>query len=139
MFVELLKKHKTFIVYLFWGGVATLVNIGTFMLWLKLDWNYQIGNVVAWFLAVLVTYISNKFFVFNSPFHNVSLFLREMFSFFIIRLLALLLDLIIIWVGMTLLKYNSFLVKVFDNVVVGIVNYIFSRWFIFVDHSNGKQ
>ena len=139
MFVEFLKRHKTFIIYLFWGGIATLVNIGIFMLWLRLGWNYQVGNVVAWFLAVLVTYISNKFFVFSSPFRNIYLFLREMLSFFIVRLFALLLDLIIIWLGITLLKYNSFLVKLFDNVVVGIANYIVSRWFIFVDRVNGKK
>lgn len=133
MLYDFLKKHRTFIIYIFWGGVATVVNIATFMLWLKLGWHYQTGNVIAWLLAVFVTYFSNKFLVFSTPYHGVLHLLRELGSFLIVRLFALLLDLLIIWLGIKILHYNSFLVKVFDNTVVGIANYVISRWFIFTD------
>jgi len=133
MLSDFLKNHKTFIVYIFWGGIATLVNIATFMFWLKLGWHYQTGNIVAWLLAVLVTYFSNKFLVFSTSYHGIVQLFQELGSFLIVRLLALLLDMIIIWLGMKVLHYNSFLVKVFDNTVVGIANYVVSRWFIFTD------
>lgn len=133
MFNNFLQKHKTFIVYVFWGGVATIVNISTFMIWLKLGWHYQTGNILAWLLAVFVTYFSNKFLVFSSQYHGIKQLLTELGSFLIVRLFALGLDLIIIWLGIKVFNYNSFLVKVFDNTVVGIANYIVSKWYIFTD------
>lgn len=133
MFCDFLKNHKIFIVYIFWGGVATVVNIATFMGWMKLGWHYQTGNVIAWLLAVFVTYFSNKFLVFSTPYHGMFQLFQELGSFLVVRLFALLLDLIIIWLGIKVLHYNSFLVKVFDNTVVGIANYVVSRWFIFTD------
>lgn len=133
MLVNFFRAHKAFIIYIFWGGVATLVNIATFMFWIKMGWHYQMGNIIAWFLAVLVTYLSNKLLVFKTKYGNFSQLLRELFSFLCVRLFALLLDMVIIWLGMKVLHYNSFVVKVFDNVVVGIANYLVSRWYIFAD------
>lgn len=135
MIIKFLKKHQSFIVYVFWGGTATVVNIGTFMLAIKLGWHYQTGNVLGWFLAVLVTYFSNKFLVFSSAYQGMKHLLRELFSFFVVRIFALLLDMLIIWLGIKVLQYNSFVVKLFDNVVVGIINYVISRWFVFSEHN----
>lgn len=127
----MLKRYKSFIIYVFWGGVATLVNIGAFMLGLKIGWHYQTSNIIAWLLALFVTYFSNKFLVFDSPYWGLAQLLREFFSFLVVRLFALLLDMVIIWLGIKVLHYNELLVKIFDNTVVGIANYIVSRWFIF--------
>lgn len=134
MIIKFLKRYKSFIVYVFWGGTATVVNIGTFMLAIKLGWHYQTGNVLGWFLAVLVTYFSNKFLVFSSSYQGMQHLLRELLSFFIVRIFALFLDMLIIWLGIKVLQYNSFCVKLFDNVVVGIINYVISRWFVFSEH-----
>lgn len=129
--MKMLKRYKSFIIYVFWGGVATLVNIGAFMLGLKIGWHYQTSNIIAWLLALFVTYFSNKFLVFDSPYWGLAQLLREFFSFLVVRLFALLLDMVIIWLGIKVLHYNELLVKIFDNTVVGIANYIVSRWFIF--------
>lgn len=133
MLISFFKAHQTFIIYVFWGGVATLVNIATFLLWLKMGWHYQTGNILAWFLAVLVTYLSNKFLVFKTKYQGIMQISRELLSFLFVRLFALGLDMVIIWLGIKVLHYNSFLVKVFDNVVVGVANYLVSRWYIFAD------
>ena len=129
--MKMLKRYKSFIIYVFWGGIATLVNIGTFMLGLKIGWHYQTSNIIAWLLALFVTYFSNKFLVFDSPYWGFAQLLREFFSFLVVRLFALVLDMVIIWLGIKILHYNELLVKIFDNTVVGIANYIVSRWFIF--------
>ncbi|KRM23425.1 GtrA family protein [Ligilactobacillus acidipiscis DSM 15836] len=103
------------------------------MLWLKLGWHYQAGNILAWLLAVFVTYFSNKFLVFSSKYHGLGQLLSELGSFLVVRLFALALDIVIIWLGIKVLHYNSFLVKLFDNTVVGILNYLVSKWYVFTD------
>ncbi|GBG95765.1 cell wall teichoic acid glycosylation protein [Ligilactobacillus salitolerans] len=131
MIARLIKKYCSFLTYVFWGGVATLVNIGTFMVSIHLGIHYQMGNVIAWLLATLVTYLSNKFLVFHSGYHGVQQMLRELSSFLCARSLALLMDFVIIWTGISLLRYPALAVKIFDNVVVGILNYLVSKWVIF--------
>ncbi|KRL06014.1 GtrA family protein [Liquorilactobacillus oeni] len=128
---KLYQKYKAVIAYLFWGVVTTVINIGIFMVWVKLGLNYQVGNVIAWFFAVLVAYISNKIWVFSTPFRNMHSFFTEMGSFFFFRIMTLVIDIIITWIGITLLQWDTFIVKVLDNVVVVLANYFFSKWYIF--------
>ncbi|MDN7145510.1 GtrA family protein [Liquorilactobacillus mali] len=129
--IELFEKYKQVIAYLFWGGTTTVVNIGIFELWHLQGLNYQIGNVIAWFVSVLVAYISNKLWVFKTPFGSFKDVSRESSSFFFYRSITLLMDIVITWVGISLLGWNSLLVKIIDNVIVVVANYFFSKWYIF--------
>ena len=131
MIKKLFKKYKAIIAYLFWGVVTTIINIGVFMLWISFGGNYQIGNVVAWILTVLVAYFSNKFWVFGSSFRSFKSMAREMLSFFFFRSVTLVMDIAITYVGISVLNGDSFIVKVLDNVIVVISNYVFSKLFIF--------
>ncbi len=131
MIKELFQKYKTVLAYLFWGVVTTIINIGVFMLWIKMGGNYQIGNVIAWILTVLVAYFSNKFWVFGSSYRGLKAMASEMLSFFFFRSVTLVMDIAITYVGISLLNWDSFIVKVLDNVIVVISNYIFSKLFIF--------
>lgn len=130
MFV-LFKKYQSLIAYAFFGGVTTLVNIGVFAGLDWLGWNYQVANVIAWFLSVLVAYLTNKVWVFSSHYTTVKAFIIEISQFFFFRVLTLVIDVVIMYVGISLLDDNSILVKIIDNVIVIIVNYVFSKWYIF--------
>lgn len=139
--ITLFKKYQSIIAYLFWGVVTTIVNLGVFQfLSSGVHWNYQVANVIAWFLSVLVAYFTNKVWVFGSHYSTVKAFVREFCSFYFYRALTLVMDVIIMYVGVTLLKFDSplqqFIVKIIDNVVVVIANYIFSKWLIFRDNRN---
>lgn len=129
------------VAYLFWGVVTTVVNIGVFQ-WLSsgAHLNYQVANVIAWFLSVLVAYLTNKVWVFNSHYTTVKAFLAEFAKFYFYRALTLLIDVLFMYVGVTLLKLNSplqqLLVKTVDNVVVIIANFIFSKFLIFTTNKH---
>ena len=129
---ELWNKYKSVIAYLFWGVVTTIVNIGVFQ-WLSsgIHWNYQL----AWFVSVLVAYLTNKVWVFGSHYTTFRAFIVEFIKFYFYRALTLLIDIVFMYVGVTLLGFDSaiqqLVVKILDNVVVVIANYIFSKWLIF--------
>ena len=133
---ELWNKYKSVIAYLFWGVVTTIVNIGVFQ-WLSsgIHWNYQLANIIAWFVSVLVAYLTNKVWVFGSHYTTFRAFLVEFIKFDFYRALTLLIDIVFMYVGVTLLGFDSaiqqLVVKILDNVVVVIANYIFSKWLIF--------
>ncbi|KRO26187.1 hypothetical protein IV88_GL000647 [Pediococcus argentinicus] len=98
--------------------------------------NYQVSTVIAWFLSVLTAYVTNKLWVFNSKTETTSELLSEMTKFFTMRVATLLIEMFIMWIGVSLLKWDSILVKIIDNVVVVVSNYFFSKILVF--RSSGK-
>lgn len=139
MIKQLWKKYKHIIAYLFWGVVTTVINLAVFQILSSgIHWNYQLANVIAWFVSVLVAYFTNKVWVFGSHYTTVSDFLVEMLRFFFYRALTLVIDIVITFIGISVLGFKDpmgqFIVKVIDNVIVIIANYVFSKWLIFKDN-----
>lgn len=128
--IQLFKKYESVISYLFFGGLTTLINIVVFDLF-NASLHYQIANVIAWFASVLFAFITNKLWVFHSKSMNWRTFLWETLSFFGFRLLSLVVDQGIMWIGISLLSGNPLLVKIIDQFVIVVINYFFSKWFIF--------
>lgn len=130
--VSLFKRYQSVIAYLFFGGFTTVVNIATFVILNNFcHWNYQVANIIAWFLSVLFAYITNKLWVFASHAHGFRETVREISSFFFFRGLTLILDVLIMYVGISLLHGNEIVVKLIDQVLVIVANYFFSKWYIF--------
>lgn len=63
----LIKKYKSLISYVFWGICTTVINIAAYYLLYDL---LNVANVpstiIAWIIAVVFAYITNKIFVFDS-------------------------------------------------------------------------
>lgn len=139
MIKQLWEKYKHIIAYLFWGVVTTVINLAVFQILSSgIHWNYQLANVIAWFVSVLVAYFTNKVWVFGSHYTTVSDFLVELLRFFVYRALTLVIDIVITFIGISVLGFKDpmgkFIVKVIDNVIVVIANYVFSKWLIFKDN-----
>ena len=59
-----IKKHKESILYLIFGGLTFLVNMITYVLFTRVvKADVLVSNCIAWIVAVLFAYITNKFFV----------------------------------------------------------------------------
>jgi len=141
MLMELFKKYKSIIAYLFWGVVTTIINIASYQLMIMYT---HLGvtavTSIAWFLSVFVAYLTNKVWVFCSHYTTVSDFIVECLRFFFYRALTLIIDLAFMNIGVHVLGFDSdlqqFILKVIDNVIVVIANYIFSKWLIFKDNKD---
>ena len=132
MIKELWNKYKDAIPYVFFGVLTTLVNIGTFgLLWHTFHWNYQVANFLAYWISVLFAYVTNKLWVFNSHTTTWKAFWKEMLSFFLFRAASWVMDQGIMTIGVSVLMGNALIVKVIDNVVVIVLNYVFSKFIIF--------
>jgi len=119
------NKYYEVLSYLFFGGCTTLINIITFWLLRLLKIGVYASNVVAW--IVLFAFITNKLFVFESKGNA----LKEGISFFIFRLLSLVFDMGIMYLLVDVFNWNDLLSKVLANIFVIIINYVFSKIFIF--------
>ena len=129
---QLWQQYASVISYLVFGVLTTVVNIGVFdVLDTYAHWNYQVATVLAWFISVLFAYSTNKVWVFNSKTTTSQALMTELGSFFFFRILSLFMDMAMMWLGISILHASPLLTKVVDNVVIVVVNYLFSRVFIF--------
>ena len=129
--IDLFFKYKEVILYLFFGGCSTLVNIVTYGIGTRvLEWDVVSANILAWLCSVIFAYLTNKFFVFESKTNDLNTLFKEILSFFSARIVTLLLDVAIMKFGIYF-GINDLIMKVIANIFVIIANYIFSKLFIF--------
>ena len=125
---ELVKKYREPIAYLFFGGLATLLNIVLYVLF-KTLFGYEAanswGNVADNVICILFAYFTNRIWVFRSKAHG-SAAVREFGSFVACRLGTLVVDVPAAYLGLWGVG-----VKVFSNVIVVVLNYVFSKLLIF--------
>lgn len=127
--IEIYKKYKMPILYLIFGGLTTLLNIITYLFFYHiLKLNNVPSNIIAWIVSVIFAFITNKIYVFESK--SKSLF-YELTTFLACRLGTGVLDLGIMFVTVDILKWNDFIMKVISNVIVIVLNFIFSKLIIF--------
>ena len=72
----------------------------------------------------------NKIFVFYSKSNGKELF-KEIYEFFKYRILTLVIELVLMYLFVDLLSINDMISKIIVQIVVIILNYIFSKLFIF--------
>ena len=85
--MDILKKYRESIMYLVFGGLTVGVNIATYIgLTRIIELNYMVANIIAWIVAVIFAYITNKFFVFESNNTELEFLIKEFTSFVSCRL-----------------------------------------------------
>ena len=132
MLSSLYKKYKEIINYLIFGGLTTLVSIGTYAIFTKIfNIDYLISNVLSWIIAVLFAFITNKLFVFESKSKDKKLVSKEITNFFFFRIVSLGIEMVIMYTFVDLLSINDLIMKVIAQVIVILSNYIFSKVFVF--------
>ena len=130
--IKLTKEYKETISYLIFGILSTIVNIATYVFFSRIiKINFMVSNIIAWFVAVIFAYITNKFFVFESKNINIKFILKEITSFMSLRIVSGLTELILMYIMINLMLINDFIVKIITNIVVVILNFIFSKLIIF--------
>ena len=129
---QLWKRHKALILYVFFGGCTTLINIISYFACRELMHLPVVpADVLAWLVSVIFAYVTNKLFVFESKSWRLMLVLKEGAAFLAARVFSLGLDVAMLYVTVTVLGWWELPMKVLANVVVIVINYIFSKWIIF--------
>ena len=117
--------------YLISGALGMVISIATYALCRFIGLDIIVSNVVSWIVAVLFMYVTNKLFVFKSKCETKKELWKEFCSFVMARILTLVIESAILYVGADILKINDIIVKVIAQVVIIILNYVFSKIWIF--------
>lgn len=132
------KKYREGILYLLFGGLTTLLNWLVYALLVTgLSVDITAANAIAWVIAVLFAFVTNKRYVFRSEKTGKKAFIREIGSFFAARVASGMIEVVgptlLMRIGLSqpLFGIPGFLAKLTVSVVVVLLNYLFSKWFIF--------
>ena len=130
----LFNKYRELVIYFIVGVITTIVNwAASFILDGLLDSSVPVQNtiinVIAWVVAVLVSFPLNRKWVFRSQ--NPEWF-KEFLGFTGSRVSTLLIEELIMLLCVNLLGINFKIAKVFiASVLVMILNYVFSKLLVF--------
>lgn len=129
---NLYLKYKEAILYLIFGGLTTLLNIVTYAVCSHLfHIDTLISNAIAWVAGVAFAYVTNKIFVFESKTDTLKELIKECASFVGCRLATGAMDMAIMYITVDVLRWPDIIMKVIANVLVIILNFVFSKLFIF--------
>ena len=124
--------NKEIILYVIFGVLTTIVNLIAYYLFSNIiNINYLISNAIAWIISVVFVYITNKFFVFNSSYINKDVIIEEFIKFMNCRLISGLSEVVLLFLFVDLLLMNDIVAKLIIGVLVALINFIFSKVFIF--------
>lgn len=133
-FLSIYKKNKEIINYLIVGVLTTLVSILSYFLFTISILNpnnqieLQVANILSWVLAVIFAYFTNRKYVFVS---NNKHKLEEFLKFTSSRITTLLIEMIFMYIFVSILLFNDKIMKIIAQIVVIVLNYILSKLFVF--------
>ena len=130
------REHREGMRYLIFGALSTIVNIVVFEICFKIKLSTTISNCMAWIVAVIFAYITNKIWVFCSKTDSKMDLLREIGSFFGARVFTLIFETIFLIIVIDKLHFNTMLMKIVSNILVILMNFVFSKIFIFKKKGN---
>ena len=144
-------KYREIISYLFWGVMTTVVSWVTYSLLISLfgteaeisvfgfsvSLNVALANLLSWICAVLFAFVTNKLFVFRSGSWKSEILWPELWKFISARIVTGVIEIIavptLVAIGLDqeIFGIAGSWAKVIVSVAVVILNYVFSKLFVF--------
>ena len=138
------KAHKEVLLYLFFGGLTTVVSVIFFalpmnmlhigkgkLLGFTIDYDVTIANIISWICAVTFAYITNRTWVFEDKAHGTGAVVRECAAFFAGRLFTLVVETLLLNVMTNTFKMQEIIAKIIVSVVTIVLNYFISKLLVF--------
>lgn len=123
--------NKETIAYGIAGGLTTLVNFLSYEGLYRLGFSNLTANAMAWIVAVTFAYIVNKVSVFQSKSTTGKEEMIKIVKFYGARLVTLGIEQMGLYIFVENLGIYRWLVKASLSIVVIILNYLFSKLYIF--------
>lgn len=147
-----IQQYREIISYLFWGVMTTVVSWASYsvfalvfkgqvsmvrLLGMEMSMVVLMANILSWIFAIVFAFVVNKLWVFQSKSWKKSVWIPELWKFLSARVVTGILEIVVVplLVGMglnqTIFGVEGIVAKVLVSVGVVLLNYVFSKLFIF--------
>lgn len=126
--------------YIFFGGCTTMVNLSSYAVFRYVcGIDITIANFLAISLSILFAYVVNKLFVFESKTRGPKELLVEAGQFICMRLSTMFIEIFGVVLMCCVWGIQDMIAKLLIQVVVLILNYIFSKCFVFKEKKHAEE
>lgn len=123
--------NRETIAYIVVGAFTTVINFISYESLYRIGLDNLTANALAWVISVIFAYITNKKHVFLSESRNMTDDIIKLLKFFGARIVTLVIEQAGIFIFIEKLNIYRWLVKGGLAVIVIVLNYLFSKLFIF--------
>lgn len=129
---SLVEKYWDILTYLFFGVLTTVVNYIVYLpAYNLLGLSAAVSNAISWVVAVAFAYLTNKPFVFKSRDWSRETVIPELTKFVSCRVASGAMETVILLIAVDILGWNGNIWKLVTQVMVVVLNYIFSKLIVF--------
>lgn len=128
----ILKFYENDVIrYIFWGGCTTLVNLLSFYIMRAMGIPLMSANVISIILAILFAYVVNSKYVFQDKCETLKDHVQPFCKFVSARLVTMVIEVGGVWLLVSVMGLNDMIGKFLTQFIVLILNYVFSKFFVF--------
>ena len=135
---SLFNKYKDIILYVIFGIATTVINFAVYTVLVKFfSQDMTLSNLISWVISVSFAFITNKIYVFSSRSFKSKTLFKEFVSFYSSRIITGIIEIVFptvlfhLGLDFELFGIKGFVAKAIVNVIVIILNYVFSKVFVF--------
>ena len=129
---SLIEKYWDILTYLFFGVLTTVVNYAVYLpVYNFCGISAAVSNIIAWVVAVIFAFLTNKPFVFHSHDWSAKTVVHELTKFVSCRIASGVLETVILFLAVDCMAWNGNLWKLLTQVLVIIINYVGSKLLVF--------
>ncbi len=138
---QLIRKlyENSVVRYVFFGGCTTMVNLISFYVLRKLKVNLNVANIISIILAILFAYVVNSKYVFQDKCETLADHIKPFGKFISARLTTMVIEVGGVWLLVSQIGMKDMLGKFLTQFIVLILNYIFSKFFVFTTGKNKRE
>ncbi len=128
------KNTKELIRYIFFGAITVGINILLLKIFIDLGVYYILSNIISYFIAVVINYIFNKYYVFkNFETKKTKVINKQFLKFIGMRMISLILDNFLFYICVSILQYPIYLSRIVLTIIIIALTFIINKFFIFVN------
>lgn len=128
----LIEKYWDILIYLVFGVLTTVVNYAVYLpVYNFCGISAAVSNMIAWVVAVIFAFLTNKPFVFHSHDWSAKTVVPELIKFVSCRLASGVMETVILFLAVDCMNWDGNIWKLITQVLVIIINYVGSKLLVF--------
>ena len=128
----LIVKYWDILIYLVFGVLTTVVNYAVYLpVYNFCGISAAVSNMIAWVVAVVFAFLTNKPFVFHSYDWSAKTVVPELIKFVSCRLASGVMETVILFLAVDCMNWDGNIWKLITQVLVIVINYVGSKLLVF--------